>query len=397
MNLGSRIGPQSADVVLFSKGGRDFRLERLSRGEEVPREFFYGQFAMEEVGIQTAMMRTSGAVSGVFGTLADKIERAFGAATALGVRPLSVRLQAPLLSSAKVLMSFTDGFSLSLGLGFPRRAGTPILIGGFHGVSDIECRAPTAAARLVRLLITRCLAGLDHAFFFGAADRQVAIDRYGLSDEKSSVIPFGVDAEYWRPVRDGLHGDFVVAVGQDLNRDYDLLAMAPGANPTRIITRRPVKFPNGAKHITIGPGEFFQSDAITDADLRSLYNAAFAVVVPLKDVHQPSGYSVTLQAMSCGRPVILSKTKGLWSELLRNEDNCLLVPPGDARALGQAITAVRSNPDLSNRLGHAARKTVLQHFGLDQINEGSVALARLGLRLHAERTTGSTMAEACNA
>ena len=108
--------------------------------------------------------------------------------------------------------------------------------------------------------------------------------------------------------------------------------------------------------------------------------------MPLKDVHQPTGYSVTLQAMSCGRPVILSNIKGLWTKtLLRDGVNCLLVPPGDARALGAAIGRVRSDPQLATNLGRAARETVRAHFGLDKLGQGTVAFARFGLELHARR------------
>jgi glycosyltransferase involved in cell wall biosynthesis len=102
-------------------------------------------------------------------------------------------------------------------------------------------------------------------------------------------------------------------------------------------------------------------------------------VVPLKNVHQPSGQSVTLQAMSCGRPVILSNTKGLWARaVLRDGENCLLVPPGDRQALGDAIARIRSDEALAERLGKMARETALACFGLDKSGEGTLALARLG-------------------
>ena len=90
---------------------------------------------------------------------------------------------------------------------------------------------------------------------------------------------------------------------------------------------------------------------MSDDDIRRLYNRARAVIVPLKDVYQPSGYSVTLQAMSCGRPVVLTKTRGLWApEHFIDGENCLLVPPGDAAALGAAISRLRS--DASARRAH---------------------------------------------
>ena len=92
--------------------------------------------------------------------------------------------------------------------------------------------------------------------------------------------------------------------------------------------------------------------------------------------------------MSCGRPLIVSKNRGLWGkDLLRDGENCLLVPPGDADALGRAVDRVRRTPALANELGQAARATVLEHFGLAQLGTASLALARLGLGLWTGRSS----------
>ena len=387
MDPTTRIGPANADIVVLNKGGRDARLALLNRGEEAPREFLYGFLELEKAGLSAAMMSSSTRAPGFLGTVSDRVERVFAGLTHLGVRPFSTQMAARLMGDPKVLISYTDGCSLSLGLGYPRGSRRPALIGGFHGLSDIESRAPEVARALVRALIRRSLAGLDHVFFFGPADRAVATERYGLSPERSSVIAFGVDTEFWRPLPDVPPADYVIAVGQDPNRDYDLLAAAPGNHPTHIVSRRKVNIPPGATHVRVTTGDFFGSDSMSDQDLRAAYNAARAVVVPLKDVHQPTGYSVTLQAMSCGRPVILSNIKGLWTKtLLRDGVNCLLVPPGDAQALGAAIGRVRSDAKLAADIGRAARETVLTHFGLDKMGEQTVALARLGLGLRTQTT-----------
>lgn len=386
MNGDGRIGPADAEVFVFNKGGRDFRLEALERGDEVPREFFYGYFDLNKAGINAAMLSTSGAEPGLLGAVADRFERTFAAVTGVGARPLSVRLRAAAFKGAKVAISYTDGFSLSLGLGLGHVRKRPILIGGFQGLSDIENRAPEAMRGIARAIIKRSLAGLDHAFFLGPADRARAIATYGVDPDRSSILTFGVDTEFWRPLPDQGKEDFVLAIGQDLNRDFDLLARAPGSNPTLIITRNPVRVPAGATHIRISPGGFADPHSATDEDLRCLYNNAAAVVVPLKDVYQPSGQSVTLQAMSCGRPVILTKTRGIWTaDLLKDGDNCVLVPPGDAEALGAAITQLRNDPALAARIGASARATAVAHFGLDKLGQGTVDLARLGLSLAARR------------
>jgi hypothetical protein len=46
---------------------------------------------------------------------------------------------------------------------------------------------------------------------------------------------------------------------------------------------------------------------------------------------------------------------------------------------------MRFDPALAIRLGRAARQTALNHFGLDKIGQGAVALARLGLDLYERR------------
>lgn len=380
------IGPADADVVVFNKGGRDFRWKALQAGEEAPREFFYGYVELAAAGVKAAMAPVAGAVPGRLGAIADTLDSVLANATLFGVRPLTLRLIARALRGRRVLISFTDGFSMTLGLAGRGMLGPAVRIGGFHCLSDIEARARPWARPWVRERIRAALAGLDHAFFFGPADRDECVRRYGVDAAKTSIFPFGVDTAFWRPEPEAPPADFVVAVGQDPNRDYDLLAAAPGSHPTRIITRQAIAIPPGASHVKTTVGDYFGSDSMSDADIRRLYNAARAVVVPLKDVFQPSGYSVTLQAMSCARPVILTRTRGLWApELFRDGENCLLVPPGDGAALGAAIGRIRGDAELARRIGEAARATVETHFQLAKNADSLAALVARGEALAAGR------------
>ena len=150
-----------------------------------------------------------------------------------------------------------------------------------------------------------------------------------------------------------------------------------------------------ANHITVTAGDYFGADSMSDDDIRRLYNRARAVIVPLKDVYQPSGYSVTLQAMSCGRPVVLTKTRGLWAaEHFIDGENCLLVSPGNAAALGAAIGRLTADENLRTRIGVAARETVLRNFMLDKTGASTVALARRGLALWARQRSGELRGQA---
>jgi glycosyltransferase involved in cell wall biosynthesis len=102
--------------------------------------------------------------------------------------------------------------------------------------------------------------------------------------------------------------------------------------------------------------------------------------VPPKDVYQPTGYSVTLHAMACGKPVVLSRICGLWApELLRDGENCILVPPGDRAALAAAVNLLAGDAELRASLGLTARETVERHFNPRVAAASLEALIQRGL------------------
>jgi len=75
-------------------------------------------------------------------------------------------------------------------------------------------------------------------------------------------------------------------------------------------------------------------------------------------------------------------TTGGNAELVEDGVSGLVVPPGDAPALAQAIERLYRNPDETRRMGEAARLRIGQHFRL----EDSVTAH---LRLYQEITAGT--------
>ena len=217
--------------------------------------------------------------------------------------------------------------------------------------------------------ITQGLEGLDHVFFSGEVDREVAIESFNLPREKTTYCPFGVDSDFWHPGPNNPDAEGILSIGSDINRDFQTLMDTDVDDPIRIITRLNIEVPPGKSNIELVRGNLTTSP-ITDADLRDMYHQAKLVVVPLNDVWQPTGCSVTLQAMACGRPVIVSDIKGLWDrDVLRSGENCMLVPPNDPEALSTAIRDLNADPELCTRMGHAARKTVEDHLSIGRMDQ----------------------------
>jgi len=90
-----------------------------------------------------------------------------------------------------------------------------------------------------------------------------------------------------------------------------------------------------------------------------------------------------LEYMAAGKPVVATAVGGNV-EVIRDRENGLLVPVGDAAALAKAVLELVRDRDLAQRLGAAARRTVEERFDVvKQIEE----LQRVLETTHKEATT----------
>jgi glycosyltransferase involved in cell wall biosynthesis len=120
----------------------------------------------------------------------------------------------------------------------------------------------------------------------------------------------------------------------------------------------------------------WRKELLSDDELRDLYQRAICVVVPLTDRLAPTGQSVCLQAMSCARPVIMTRTRGLWDRNLRDGENLLLFSPGDSAGLAARVNRLVGDPSLAAELGYAGRESVFRHFRIVDFAERLEAICR---------------------
>jgi glycosyltransferase involved in cell wall biosynthesis len=73
--------------------------------------------------------------------------------------------------------------------------------------------------------------------------------------------------------------------------------------------------------------------------------------------------NVLVEAMACGVPVVSTAVAGI-PELVRHNENGLLVAPHDVPALAEALAALLRDAPRRARLGAAARQTVVDRFDL---------------------------------
>jgi glycosyltransferase involved in cell wall biosynthesis len=98
------------------------------------------------------------------------------------------------------------------------------------------------------------------------------------------------------------------------------------------------------------------------------YNQAAIFVLPCicgSDGSLDGIPNVLAEAMAMKLPVV-STTVSAIPELVQDQVNGLLVPPGDEKALAAALARLLDDPLLCTRLGEKGRQTVMEKFSIEQ-------------------------------
>jgi len=200
----------------------------------------------------------------------------------------------------------------------------------------------------------------------------------GVSEERMTVVPVGVDHTVFRPLPDALavRGRMMVTSSSDVpmkglvplleavaklrtEHDVELVVIGsprPGGRVDRAIERLGLR---GAVRCVSG---------ISDAELARCYGEAQVAVVP--SLYE--GFSLpAIEAMACGVPVVATTGGALPEVVGRDGETGLLVPPDDPGALAGAIARLLEDPELRARLGDAGRTRVLHRFTWQVTAEGT--------------------------
>ncbi|MEV0171936.1 glycosyltransferase [Streptomyces sp. NPDC050803] len=186
---------------------------------------------------------------------------------------------------------------------------------------------------------------------------------------KWSVIPNGIDPERFHPaavgtVRSGLlpevdpRAPLVVCVGRLCRqKGQDVLLQAWGSVARRVPGARLVLVGDGPDGVSLrarAPRSVLFAGAVADA--APWYQAADLVVLPSRW----EGMALApLEAMACGRPVVVTDVDGARESLPASLAPHCLVPPRDPAGLADAVAGLLGDPLLCESLGHQGRRHVL--------------------------------------
>jgi colanic acid/amylovoran biosynthesis glycosyltransferase len=231
-----------------------------------------------------------------------------------------------------------------------------------------------------RHMLCRKLTEASFAVTIAEFNRQVIEDECGTPPEgKLRVLYCGVDTQVFSPrpnvpaessarlrivcvgtlheVKGQPHLIEACALLRDLGIDFSCRFI--GRGPGEGALRRMISRQGLEDRVTlVGP-------LARDAVIQELRGADVLVAPSVISARgQREGIPVVLmEAMSCGLPVVSSRLSGI-PELVGNERNGLLVTPGSASELAEALRRLASDPALRERLGREGRATVERDFDL---------------------------------
>jgi glycosyltransferase involved in cell wall biosynthesis len=362
--------------------GRLQRLESVRSGESAS-EFFYGSEQMMAQGHEVGLFEVSNDVA------RSKSERVVDVLFSCGLLPnrtrgavlMGTKQLLPELNKYDVVVATATGISFSLCIWKALGLFKPEVVA-------IQCGIFNYRPNWLRRAQIRMLLNSMWSVLFGEGELEEMIRVFGTPRHRMKVNYFGVDTGFWCPASAATNKGCILSVGNDFRRDYGLLLRVAAAMPSRkfvILTR--IKIEQAVPPNVEIRGSSWHTEALTDMQLRALYREAACVVLPLKESHQPSGQSVALQAMACGKPVILTRTAGLWhKELMKDGENVMMAPPGDAEALKKAIeTIAASDSQPAAMLSANGRRLVCEHFRIQNFAAGIESMCRDALKAKGEK------------
>lgn len=200
------------------------------------------------------------------------------------------------------------------------------------------------------------------------ANARYISQRFGVPSSKLRIIPCGVDTERFRPGRRATPPHIVCVARLKPFKNQALLLEACDR-----LRRKGLRF----HCVLVGDGpsrddlhtlrSHFQLERIVDfvgaadqTEVRGWWQRAALAVLPSDSEGAPV---CLMEAAACGVPAVATDVGGV-GEIVEDGSTGVLLPPGDADALAEALEDLLRDEPKAARLGEAARRRAVERFSV---------------------------------
>jgi glycosyltransferase involved in cell wall biosynthesis len=202
----------------------------------------------------------------------------------------------------------------------------------------------------------------------------------GLQKEKLGIIPFGVDTNFFKPMKLEKNKDvfqilsvgylierkgfeyLIKAVKEVLKANYNIMLTIVGSGPLKIHIKNLINLLELDENIEM-------ISNVSDEKLLEIYNSSDLFVLPsiVDSQGNTEGLGVVLlEAMACKLPVIGSNIGGI-TDIIHDGDTGLLVPQKDSLELSKAIIRLIEDQDLREKISLKGFIKVKENFSWEKI------------------------------
>ena len=187
----------------------------------------------------------------------------------------------------------------------------------------------------------------------------------GISGERILFLRHFVDDRFFTPgTGKPKTRSLIASIGLEF-RDYQLLASATADLDLDVRIAGFSQFQSRtAKYLPQVMPANMSNKRYSWSGLIELYHSADLVIVCLKENTTAAGVTVLLEAMSCQKPVICTRTQGL-KEYLEDERAVITVEPGNVEQLRKAILYLLEHQKEAERMGKYALQLIREKYNLD--------------------------------
>jgi len=256
------------------------------------------------------------------------------------------------------------------------------LFGRLSGVSAVvgTCRGGGAIIRQHE----RFLARSAHHHLVNTQALKQALLALGRRDGQVTVIPNGVDTEYFAPppperqpvrqvilcvarfVEDKDHQTLLAAFERAAPDIPEAELWLVGEGPLKPRLEMTLRRMSSRGRVRMYPG---------GADLRPFYQQAGVLALSSRREGLPN---VILEGMASGLPVAATAVGGI-PEVVRQGETGLLTPAGDPAGLARSLVALLTGEAARRAMGHAARRTAETEYSMEaMVRRHQEVLDRLG-------------------
>lgn len=188
---------------------------------------------------------------------------------------------------------------------------------------------------------------------------------------------FSIDSEFWKVNITKAHlSEDILFIGNNAQRDYKKVIEIAKRLPQKKfkIVSSFVDDNFIPDNVELIKGDW-NKNILSDKDIKNLYINSRLVFLPLVDSLVASGQSVTMQSMTTGTPVLISKTSGFWDfDNFINEDNIFLVEDNSVESWVETINNLYENYELLDSVAKNGQNLIVERFNISEFSKFLVGL-----------------------